>query len=336
MRKLTLTTSSRNCEILVGIGALSRMPRDQVAFIVDPAAAGVVPIPADAPVFIAEGGEKCKTLESASRIFHFLQEREVHRDSILVGVGGGSVCDLTGFVGSTYLRGVPFGYVPTTLMAQVDAAIGGKNALNLGEAKNQIGTIAQPSIVICDPTTLRSLPDHHYRDGFSEVIKHALIGNAALFELMETSLAALLSRDLAILSGVIERSIELKVEIVQRDEHDRGERTKLNFGHTVGHALELTHSLSHGTAVALGMIAELRYSERTAGCPSSVRSRLVRLLEQLGLTPPLSRPSREIQRSMWHDKKRQGAVLRTPCLSNIGVSAVKEVEFDEFVRVVFE
>jgi len=332
MRKLTLTTRSKNCEILVGIGALSTIPREQVAFIVDPAAAGLAPIPENAPVFVAEGGEKCKSLEVANEVYHFLQDHAVHRDSLLLGVGGGSLCDLTGFVGSTYLRGIPFGYAPTTLMAQVDAAIGGKNALNLGDVKNQIGTIAQPTLVICDPAALRSLPDEVYLEGFAEVVKHALIGDATLFEFLERSLPSLLNRDAAVLCSVIEQSIEVKIALVQRDEFDAGERAKLNFGHTVGHALELTQGYSHGRAVALGMIAELRYSEQVAGCPTSIRDRLIGLLDRFGLTQPFPSRCDEIQRLMSHDKKRSGATIQIPCISNIGNSSVMKVSFDEFTR----
>ena len=198
--------------------------------------------------------EASKTIDSARSVYMRLMKFEFDRDGLIVGIGGGVVCDLAGFVASTYLRGVAFGFVPTTLLAQVDAAIGGKNGVNLEGYKNIIGTFTQPEFVVCDTSYLKTLPADEMRAGLAEALKSGAIGDPALFEMIEAKAGELPRYDGALLTEIVERSAEVKARIVSADEREAGTRRLLNFGHTFGHALERTASMSHGRAVALGMM----------------------------------------------------------------------------------
>ena len=331
MHTLALVTATGRTEIRVGEGAAAHLPEGQLLCILDTAAKDLVPLPANTPTLLVEGGEETKSLRMAERAYEFLLRAGANRDAFLLGVGGGSVTDLTGFVGSTFHRGIRFGFVPTTLMAQVDAAIGGKNGLNLGSVKNQIGTVSQPALVLCDPAVLRTLPEASYRDGFAEMVKHALIADAAYLSFLEQSLAKLQTREVEALTQAIKRSIEIKTEIVAGDELDQGERAKLNFGHTIGHGIERTAALSHGSAVSLGMLAELRFSESRAHCAPAVRERIAAVLASFGLPTHLSIESDRVRNVIDHDKKRGRTTLRTALISEVGKSNVQEVSYAEFL-----
>ena len=204
---------------------------------------------------VLDRGEKMKTLAVVERISRALLRRGGDRGATIVGVGGGVICDLAGFAAAVYMRGIRFGFVPTTLLAQADASLGGKNGVNLDRYKNVIGTFRQPDFVLADPRFLSTLPPAAVREGLAEVVKAAAIRDRALFIELENAAERALAGDLAVLERLVARAAAVKIAVVARDERERGARTLLNFGHTFGHALEKTAGLSHGEAISAGMAA---------------------------------------------------------------------------------
>jgi 3-dehydroquinate synthase len=200
-------------------------------------------------------GEAAKSLEVAGELLERMAHSGLRRDDLVVGFGGGVVCDLAGFVASTYHRGVSVVQVPTTVLAQVDAAIGGKTAVNLASGKNLVGTFHQPVAVICDVSFLRSLPDEEVRSGLAEVVKYGLIADPSLLEMVSDQAAALIARDEEAFASVVRRSVAIKAAVVAADEREEGGREVLNYGHTFGHAIEHTTGMRHGEAIAVGMVA---------------------------------------------------------------------------------
>jgi 3-dehydroquinate synthase len=231
-------------------------------------------------------GEQAKQLETARETWDLLLSAGCDRTSTVVALGGGAVGDLAGFVAATYMRGVNFVQVPTTLLAQVDASIGGKTAIDHPSAKNLIGAFHQPRLVIVDPLVLTTLPEREFRSGLAEVIKHGIVLDASYFEDLEANVPALLGRDLTTLERVVAGSCRLKARVVERDEQDAELRWALNYGHTVGHALEAAtefHRWAHGEAVSLGMAAEARLAERLGIGTSAATKRQMSLLAAVGL-----------------------------------------------------
>ncbi|MBI2526271.1 MAG: 3-dehydroquinate synthase [Candidatus Rokubacteria bacterium] len=231
-------------------------------------------------------GEAAKTLATAERAWDALLTAGLDRTSTVVAVGGGAVGDLAGFVAATYMRGVSLVQVPTTLLAQVDASIGGKTAIDHPRAKNLIGAFHQPRFVAADPAALLTLPEREFRSGLAEVIKHGIVLDAAYFADLEASLPALLVRDLPALTRVVAGSCRIKASVVERDEQETELRTVLNYGHTIGHAVEAVTGFArwtHGEAVALGIAAAARLAERLGRAGSEATTRQTRILEAVGL-----------------------------------------------------
>lgn len=202
-------------------------------------------------------GEGAKSLETVGMVYSELIRRGADRTTMLVGIGGGIVTDITGFVGATFMRGVDFGFVATTLLAQVDASLGGKNGVNVGGYKNMAGTFCQPKFVICDVAMLSTLPDREFRAGFAEIIKSAIISDPILFKNLESGRLELFRCDYGALEAVVRATIKIKLNIVSKDERERGLRRVLNLGHTIAHAVESRPGCqyNHGEAVAIGLIA---------------------------------------------------------------------------------
>jgi 3-dehydroquinate synthase len=231
-------------------------------------------------------GEAAKTLAVAAQGWDALLEAGLDRTSTVLALGGGAVGDLAGFLAGTYMRGVPFVQLPTTVLAQVDAAIGGKTALDHPRAKNLVGVFHQPRLVLVDPATVVTLPERDFRSGLAEVVKHGSVLDAAYFAELEASVDAILARDLATLERVIGGSCRLKAGIVERDEREAELRAVLNYGHTIGHALEAATAYArwtHGEAVALGIAAEARLAHRLGVAAADTVERQVHLLRALGL-----------------------------------------------------
>jgi 3-dehydroquinate synthase len=263
-----------------------------------------------AEMLYVPAGERQKSLRRAAALYDELLARGADRASCVIAFGGGVIGDLAGFVAATYMRGIAYAQVPTTLLAQVDSSVGGKVAVDHPRAKNLIGAFYQPRVVIADPQTLKTLPARDYRGGLAEAVKHAVIADAELFAWMEQNVRPLRRRAPEAISRVVRRSCEIKADVVSRDERESGLRAILNLGHTVGHALETLsgyRSLRHGEAVAVGMIAACRISERVGGLPAAQADRVERLLAALGLpTRTQGQPAGAILSALTADKKAVG------------------------------
>jgi len=246
-------------------------------------ALGQAGLPADLLTFPA--GERHKTRRTKAALEDRLADLGVGREATILAVGGGVTCDLAGFLAATWHRGIRLVHVPTTLLAMVDAAIGGKTGVNLAAGKNQVGCFHQPYAVYADPRVLGTLDRRHYVEGLAEIVKTALVADAAFFAWLERHAVGLRDRDPAILERAIMRAVRLKLRIVGADERDEGQRAILNFGHTVGHAIESAsrYAVPHGLAVAIGLVAEARIAMRRTGFPRQHFERLERLLGTLGL-----------------------------------------------------
>ena len=279
-------------------------------------------------------GEETKCLGRAAEVYGFLAEAEITRRDAVITLGGGVIGDLGGFAAATWLRGVRFVQVPTSLLAQVDSSVGGKTAVDLPAGKNLVGAFHQPSLVVCDPSALETLPDEFWRDGLGEVVKYGVIREEALFRLLEETApegrAGLMRRMEEILSACV----RCKAEIVARDELDTGERAILNFGHTIGHAIETCQcyrGLHHGEAVAAGMAAITRLSEARGITAPGTLARLTALLQTLGLPRELPDiPAESLIRAMRRDKKRDGARLTAVLPEEIGRCRTETVDPEEF------
>lgn len=259
-------------------------------------------------------GEKFKTRDTWANLTDALLDAGFGRDSALIGLGGGVVGDLTGFVAATYHRGVPFVLVPTTLLAMLDASVGGKTGVDTAHGKNLIGAFHPPVAVVADPATLRSLPDAEFRSGLTEAVKHGFITDAGYLAWIEANVAALLARDLPALEVLIRRSVEIKAVIVGSDEREAGPRAMLNAGHTVAHALEQVsgYQLLHGHAVGLGLLAECAMAEKAGVLPAATGARIAALLKQLGLPVRVTfRTNAErVRQAMARDKKNVAGQIR--------------------------
>jgi 3-dehydroquinate synthase len=281
-------------------------------------------------------GEKIKNLDTVKEIYERLMDLEVDRSSFIVGIGGGIVCDITGFVASTFLRGLRFGFVSTTLLSQVDASVGGKNGVNLDGYKNMVGVFNQPEFVICDMHLLKTLPEREVSSGFAEIVKHAVIGDTDLFSYLEEHFERALDLDPAVIEKLVYDSITIKSSIVNRDEREEGERRKLNFGHTFGHAIEKATGVSHGEAVSAGMVVASRLSERRASLHAEDVTRIETLVKKLRLPIRLRIDREGVLDAMRKDKKRKGDSVDFVLLERIGKAFVKGVPFKELETTIRE
>ncbi len=329
MVRVTVPIQGRSYDVVIGSGVLARsgkelpdLPSATRAFVV--ADAGVVGLAyeqlanglreagMEPTLLTVPSGEAAKDLQVYGTLLRQLASQEAHRDDLLVSLGGGSTGDLAGFVASTYMRGMPSIQVPTTLLAQVDAAIGGKNGVNLPEGKNLVGTFSQPRAVLADVDLLTTLADRDFRSGLAEVAKYGLALDADLLEMIERDPGSLAARRPDAMVEIVSRCVRLKADTVAVDERDDGARLVLNYGHTLGHALERLDAFggrSHGEAVALGMVFAARLSERRGLAEEGLSARTLRLLNALGLEPQDPMPaSADIVEAMRMDKKYRGGL----------------------------
>lgn len=287
-------------------------------------------------VVVIGSGEAIKTLNTAALVYQKFVTAELDRGAFVLAVGGGIVCDLAGFAAATYLRGIACGFVPTTLLAQVDASVGGKNGVNFEGYKNVIGTFAQPEFVLIDVNLLQTLPAATLGCGLAEAIKHGAIADRALFEFMETHAEGICQRDPACLERIVNDSIMIKAAIVNRDEKEQGERRKLNFGHTFGHAIEKTLGWPHGESVALGMVVAARLSQQRGYLSAADTTRLCNLLAAYQLPVALNADAdlSRIKEALRHDKKRYGAQLKFVLLHGLGQAIIEDVTLTELENAV--
>ena len=288
-------------------------------------------------------GEASKSLATYERVIDAMAEAGLTRQSPVFALGGGVVGDLAGFAAATYMRGVAVVQVPTSVVGQVDSALGGKTGLDHRRAKNLVGAFYQPRLVVADVATLKSLPDREFREGLAEVIKYGAIMDAPMFAALERRLPAILSRDLATLEDMVDQSLRCKAAVVSRDEREGDLRKILNFGHTVGHAIEAASGYArylHGEAVAIGMVAASELSRLHAGLPEADQQRLRRLIEGAGL--PTAMPDRRSMPAAEHDrftkalnldKKRAGDAIDFVLLPELGRAIVRKLSFEQITAV---
>lgn len=274
-------------------------------------------------------GEQIKNLSTINKILQRFLELELDRSSLIIGIGGGIVCDITGFAASTYMRGLQFAFVPSTLLAQVDAAIGGKSGVNLLGFKNIVGVFNHPQFILSDFSLLNTLPEKELVCGIAEVVKHALIKSTSLFDLLEEEWNSLLSLKPNTTGKIIEESVKIKADIVSADALEAGERRKLNFGHTLGHAIEKTLHLPHGEAVSIGMVAAARISEARGTLSLYDTRRIESLLQNFRLPFKLPADSEPLLEAIKKDKKRTGEEIYFVLLAGIGKAEVKKISYKE-------
>ncbi len=337
MKRLRIDLADRSYDILIGRGLLPRL----VEFIPErPRRAVIVTNPeinrlygepvrqsldgqgVDVAFVEIPEGESHKTLEDANRVYDFLLEGRYDRKTLLIALGGGVIGDLTGFVASTYQRGVPYVQVPTTLLSQVDSSVGGKTAVNHPSGKNMIGAFYQPRAVIADLDTLNSLPRDEFRCGLAEIIKYGVIEDPELFAYLEAHVDDILNLDAECLAHIIQTSCAIKARVVEKDEQESSYRMVLNFGHTLGHAVEaLTHysQYKHGEAVAIGMAFAADLSERLNKCDHETVLRIKKLIALYGLPVevPQFEPGDYIE-TMQRDKKAQDENIRFILVHAVG------------------
>lgn len=284
-------------------------------------------------LFTLPAGEATKTMDTVVDLCHELTTLSFDRKSLLIAVGGGVIGDITGFAAAIYMRGIRYIQVPTTLLAQVDSAIGGKTGVDLPSGKNLLGAFHQPLLVLADPDVLGTLPPDAMRDGFAEIIKSALIGQPKLFSILETEGANLLNADNPMLENIIADACSVKCRVVSQDELEAGLRRILNFGHTLGHALEAAsnYKISHGHAVAAGMGAAVQFSRQWAGLTSDEADRALSLIRKLGLPTelPADVDVNSLLVALERDKKIQAGICHFVLISKIGQAIIHPISVED-------
>ena len=278
-------------------------------------------------------GEGNKNLVTVQNVYQRLMEMGADRSTTLLGIGGGIVTDITGYVASTFMRGVDFGFISTSLLGQVDASIGGKNGVNVAHYKNMVGTFAQPRFVISDVELLKTLPERELRAGMAEVIKMAIVGDSELFDFVEKNFTEESYAQSDIMQRIVLDSARLKADIVDRDECERGLRRVLNLGHTVGHAIEkCSRQFNHGEAVAIGLSQIAQLSHRLGMLSMEERDRIEALLRRVGFDLGMPVPMADVMREMRYDKKRSNDILRVVLIEKIGCCKIVEMPLKELER----
>lgn len=290
------------------------------------------------PTLRLRGGEGVKSLESLTQVYRFLMEAGADRGTALVAVGGGALLDLAVFAAGTYMRGIGLVLVPTTLLAMVDAAIGGKGAVDWGDVKNLVGVFHQPQAVACDVSWAAGLPERAYRSALAEVVKYGISLNEGLYGWLRANVGAVLARDPGALEELVWMSAREKARVVELDEfEERGIRNVLNVGHTVGHALERVLGLMHGEAVAVGIAAELRLAVELGYLRESVAAEVEGLLSSLGLPTRVKAGEAELERArslLRFDKKRRGDRVYMPLVVGLGRWVLERVPLEALERAV--
>jgi|MTBAKSStandDraft_2_1061841.scaffolds.fasta_scaffold08105_4 3-dehydroquinate synthase len=274
-------------------------------------------------------GDAHKNLRTVKQLYRALMRINADRSAFLVGVGGGSVSDLTGFVAATFHRGLPFGFVPTTLLASVDAAVGGKNGYNWGNVKNSIGTVRQPDLILWDFSFFPTLPEQEWTSGFAEIIKHGAILSSAHLTFLEQHTPEVFRQDKELLTRLISDSVRIKADIVIKDHNEHGLRKLLNFGHTLGHAMERLYHLTHGEAVSLGMAAATILSEKYSSLTHEETLRLLALLQRYHLPVHLKWKPAPLFKILARDKKKRGDVIDLVLLESLGRATLYPLPLNE-------
>ncbi len=344
MKRIKIKTS-RNYEVIVGAGAslsigaeisaissparILTVTDDNVAPLHADAFISLLPDNAEKHIFILPHGEEHKSIETVVAILTYLKEHGFDRNDLIIALGGGVIGDMAAFAASIYMRGIDFINVPTTLLAQVDSSVGGKTGVDFGGAKNIIGTFYQPQLVICDTNFLNTLPDDIFSDGCAEVIKYAFINDPILLELIDSGIKNNIE-------SIVSRCVSNKNDIVSRDEFDRGERALLNFGHTIGHAVEELsgYKISHGKSVAIGMAVISQACEMMGICADGVYEKLVAVLTANSLPTSTEFTADAITDAVKNDKKKSGNEISVIVPLSISQTQIKKMSFDEFYALI--
>jgi 3-dehydroquinate synthase len=280
---------------------------------------------------VINAGEQFKVQATVDSVIERLIALGADRKTTLIGVGGGVVTDLTGYVAAIYMRGLSFGFVPSSILAMVDASVGGKNGIDVGVYKNMVGTIRQPQFLLFDYSLLKSLPKEEWINGFAEVIKHAAIRDAALFRELEKNKLSTYQRDKGALAKLIRRNVMIKSRVVEKDEFEKGDRRLLNFGHTLGHAVEKLYALTHGQAISIGMVAASMLSEQFT--PFTDTDRVIAALKRYGLPTLAEFDSKEVMNVLRKDKKKEKDTMNYILLNKIGEGVVKPIPVVELEKL---
>ena len=281
---------------------------------------------------VLKPGEEYKVQTTVDAVIEQLIEMGADRKTTLVGVGGGVITDITGYVASVYMRGLKFGFIPTSILGMVDASIGGKNGIDVGVYKNMVGVIRQPAFILHDMVLLKSLPLAEWQNGFAEIIKHACIKDAKMFDALENNSLKKYQSKKVLLCELIQRNALLKTKVVQQDEFESGDRKLLNFGHTLGHAIENMYELSHGQAISIGMTYACHISEKLSGFKQT--ERVTALLSKYGLPTYASFDKAKAFEILQKDKKKAKSEMGYVLLDKIGKGVVKSIPLTELKTII--
>lgn len=356
MQRLAIDLGERSYEILIGLG-LRKQVGEFLKAVFRPSRVVIITHPSINSTYGEEviancldqgwttdiievpEGEVSKSLGQVEKLYDRLLELNCDRKSVLIALGGGVIGDLVGFVAATYQRGINFIQVPTTLLSQVDSSVGGKTGVNHPKGKNMIGAFYQPRLVVTDLQTLKTLPIKEYRAGLAEIVKYGVISDASFFEFLEKNYKDILNLNQDCLSYIIENSCAIKAKVVEKDERETRHRMILNFGHTLGHAIESLTGYSrfvHGEAVAIGMVRAAELSHSMGKCSKEVPRRLEVLLKNLGL--PVEMPeldSTAVIESLYHDKKTMDNKIKFILVKEIGsIEIVEQVPESEILKII--
>ncbi len=280
---------------------------------------------------VLKAGEAHKNQSTVNSVIEQLIGFETDRKTTLVGIGGGVITDITGYAASIYMRGISFGFIPTTLLAMVDASIGGKNGIDVGLYKNMVGVIRQPSFLLYDISFLKTLPGTEWINGFAEIIKHACIKDAALFKQLQQHNVKYYQRRKADLQTLVQRNAMIKAKVVQQDEFEKGDRRMLNYGHTLGHALENQYDLSHGQAISIGMVYAAHLSQQITGFKQV--NNVINALEQYDLPTHCAFDAGKVFSILKMDKKRERDTMNYILLEKIGKGVVKPIHLEQLKSI---
>jgi 3-dehydroquinate synthase len=333
LEKIVITTTGTFSEIFIGKpweAVAEMIPKRGVVIITDENVYNIYgskfPL---FPVLKIVPGEKSKRLKVIEKLAEQLLETGIDRSGFILAVGGGVVCDVAGFLASVYMRGIRCGFVSSSLLSQVDASTGGKNAVNLGKIKNVIGNFRQPEFVICDTAMLQTLHEQEYLSGLAELIKTGIIGDLSIFEIIEQNVAAIIKRDTLLLSDLVARSVRFKAKVVSKDEKESNLRRILNFGHTFGHAVEMQKSMKHGFAVAKGMQFATDFSLQKGFISSAIRERIINVLQRFKLLEEKYIPLHQVEQHILHDKKRTGRDIHFIFIEGLGKPLIRTIPVSE-------
>lgn len=343
MKEILIDTGSSKIKLGAYCSSLDDyIEAKRLVYVVDHNVARLYPdIFKDHEKLVIQANEQDKTLDTVYTLYNHFNRLELDRSCVVVAVGGGIVCDIAAFAAATYLRGLRCTLVPTTLLAQLDAAIGGKNGVNFQNYKNLVGTIRQPELILCDPEFLKTLEHKELSNGYAEMIKHALIADAEFFGLLAKKREAAFALEGALMYELLEKAIKIKIDIVKKDELEHGERMKLNLGHTIAHALE-NHAqlqqteLSHGAAVSIGIVAEAKIAMKQEMLSNSEFTQIQKVLADFMLPIDLPMAAGKLSDAISRDKKWRGESLKIPLLQGIGSAVIKSFSLAEFQAAIDE